>query len=103
MIQNPNIKFTDAATTYMKEDESKFPPFPNKKPVPNYGQCVGSKQGYSSLENEMDHKLSCRSPIWVIQRHNIKFTDTSTIYVKNSSPNSLNFPTENQSQILDSM
>ena len=46
----------------------------------------------------MDHKLSCNGPILVIQKPNIKFADATTISMKNTSPNSLHFPTENQSQ-----
>ena len=46
----------------------------------------------------MDYNLNCRGPIWVIQKPNIKFTDADTISMKNTSPNSLFFPIENQSQ-----
>ena len=47
---------------------------------------------------EMDHNLRCRGPIWVIQKHKIKFIDAATTSMKNMSPNSLCFPTENQIQ-----
>ena len=43
----------------------------------------------------MDHNLSCSGPIWVIQKPKIKFIDVGTISMKNPSPNSLCFPTEN--------
>ena len=68
---------------------------PNRKPVPNFGQCVGSKQGCGSPWNEMDHNLSFSGPILVIQKPNIKFTDAAKISMRNLSPNSLCFPTEN--------
>ena len=63
MIQKPNIKFTDASTNSMKKPETKFPLFPNRKPILKSGQFVGSKQSYGSPGNEMDHKLSCSGPI----------------------------------------
>ena len=50
----------------------------------------------------MDHNLSYRVLIWVIQNPNIKFPDRATISLKDTSPNSHFFPTENQSQNLDS-
>ena len=145
VLQKPNINFTIEATTSMKNTSSKFPLFPNRKPVPNSGhkqlnslsydspgneidhkattsmkntslnslrfptenqsRNSGHKQLNSlscdSLENEMDHNLSCRGQIWVIQKSNIKFTIAATISMKNTSQNSLCFPTKNQSQILD--
>ena len=51
----------------------------------------------------MDHNLSYSGLIWVIQNPNIKFIDAATISMKNPSPNSLCFSTENQFQILDSV
>ena len=46
----------------------------------------------------MDHKLSYRGPIWVIQKLNIKLSDRDTISLKDTSPNSHFFTTENLSQ-----
>ena len=48
---------------------------------------------------EMNYNLSYRGPILVIQKPNIKFTKESTTSMKNTSPNSICFPIENQSQI----
>ena len=45
----------------------------------------------------MDHKLSYRGQIWVIQKPNIKFSDAATISMKGTSPISIFFPTGNQS------
>ena len=44
----------------------------------------------------MDHNVSCRGPIWVIQKPNIKFTDAATTSMKDLSPNSLCFPIKNR-------
>ena len=43
---------------------------------------------------KMDHNLSYRGLIWVIQRPNIKFLDAATISMKGTSPISLFFPTK---------
>ena len=51
----------------------------------------------------MDHNLSYKGPILVIQKPNINFTDVDTISMKETSPISLFFQTKNQSQNLDSM
>ena len=88
MIQKPNIK---------------FPLFPNRKLVLNYGHKQLNNLSYDNAENEMDHNLRYRGLIWMIQKSNIKFTIEATTSMKNTSPNSLRFPTKNQSQILDSM
>ena len=50
----------------------------------------------------MDHKLSYRGPILVIQKPNIKLSDRATSSLKDASPNSHFFPVENQSQNLNS-
>ena len=49
----------------------------------------------------MDHKLRYRGQIWVIQKHNLKFTTSTTIVMKDTSLNYLFFITENQSKNLD--
>ena len=49
----------------------------------------------------MDHNLSYRGPIWVIQKPHIKFSDRATISSKDTSPNSHFFSAENQSQGSD--
>ena len=51
----------------------------------------------------MDHKLSYKSPILVIQKPNIKFLYATTISMKDTSPSFLFFLIENQSQNLDIM
>ena len=45
----------------------------------------------------MDHNLSYRGPIWVIQKSNIKVSDKATSSLKDASPNSHLFLAENQS------
>ena len=49
----------------------------------------------------MDHNLSYKGPIWVIQNPNIKLLNTATIFIKETSPISSFFLIENQSQNLD--
>ena len=49
----------------------------------------------------MDHNLSYRGPILVIQKPNIKFSDMDTISLKDDSQNSYFFPIENQPRKLD--
>ena len=43
---------------------------------------------------KMDHNLSYRGPIWEIQNTNIKFSDATTISIKDTSPISLFSMTE---------
>ena len=61
------------------------------------------KQGSLWQSFKMDHKLSYNGLIWVIQKPNIKFSDAATISMEDTSPVSLFFLTENQSQNLDNM
>ena len=42
----------------------------------------------------MDHNLSYRGPILVIQKPNIKFSDKATSSLKDASPNSYFFPSQ---------
>ena len=46
----------------------------------------------------MGHNVNCRGPSQLIQKPNIKFTDAATTSMKDTSPKSLIFPIENQSQ-----
>ena len=62
-----------------------------------------TKQGSLWQSLKMDHNLSYRGPIWVIQKPNINFTDAATIFMKYTSPISPFFLIENQYQNLDSM
>ena len=47
----------------------------------------------------MDHNLSYRGPIWVIQNPNINFSDAVTNFMKDTSLISLFSMTENQPKI----
>ena len=49
----------------------------------------------------MDHNLSYRDLILVIQNLNIKFSHRATSSLNDASPNSHFFPAENRSQNLD--
>ena len=60
---------------------------------------MGSKQGSLWQSRKMDHNLSYRGPIWVIQKPKINFTDANTIYKKETSQGSPFFLTEKKFQI----
>ena len=83
MIQNHNIKFKNASTTSMKNTS----PNSLNLPIPNSKHKQLNSLSCDSPRNEMDHNLSCRDPIWVIQKPNIKFTIAATNFMKNTSPN----------------
>ena len=63
------------------------------------------KSGYKQINimlwqsQKIDHNLGYGDLNWLIQNPNIKFTNAATTFMKGTSPNSLRFPTENQSQI----
>ena len=101
VIQKPKINFNDSYLIYMKNTSPNSLFFRNRKFVPKSRQCIGSKQGSMWQSQQMDHNLSYRGPIWVIQKHNIKFTIAAKIYINDTSENSIFFPIENQSQNLD--
>ena len=61
------------------------------------------KTGQLVAVPKIDHNLSYRGPILVIQKPNIKFSNSATISTKDTSPISLFCPPKNQSQNLDSM
>ena len=53
------------------------------------------KQPKLRQAQEMDHNWGCRGLIRVIEKPNIKFTNATTTSMKDTSPKSLIFQTEN--------
>ena len=97
VIQKPNIKFINAATNSMNNMSQNSLYFPTENQFKNFGHKQLNSLSYGSPENEINHNLSYRGLIWVIQKSNIKLIIVATTSIKNMSPNSLCFPIENQS------
>ena len=88
MIQKPDIEFSDRSTSSLKEYSPNSYFFPDKNLSQKPEQYVRPKQRSLWQSRKMDHNLSYRGSIWVIQKPKIKFSDRDTIYLKDASPNS---------------
>ena len=88
MIQNPNIKFSYRYTITLKDTSLNSHFFLVENQFQNSGQYVRPKQVSLWQSRKMDHNLSYRGLIWLIQKAKIKFSDISKSSMKDTSPNS---------------